>query len=258
MPGPSFRDRFFASRKVARAVTSPWSIMLAGGVAAVGILAGIPIVAALPIGAAAYAGRVLMAVPRSTEERIDPFTVNEPWRRFVQDALLARHRFDDVVRRMQPGPLQDSLSAIADRVHAAVEESYRIAQRGQALDRARRDIDVPAIDRGYAELGASDPNDPVTVQVREALDAQRATAQRLDRVMSEAQSRLRLLDARMDEALARAIELSAQSESSAAVGTAGTLGTDVDNLVTEMEALRQALDETSGTPGGLSAPGGPP
>src|SRR5215207_7101595 len=235
MPGPSFRDRFFASRKVARAVTSPWSIMLAGGVAAVGILAGIPIVAALPIGAAAYAGRVLMAVPRSTEQRID-----------------------DVVRRMQPGPLQDSLSAIADRVHAAVEESYRIAQRGQALDRARRDIDVPAIDRGYAELGASDPNDPVTVQVREALDAQRATAQRLDRVMSEAQSRLRLLDARMDEALARAIELSAQSESSAAVGTAGTLGTDVDNLVTEMEALRQALDETSGTPGGLSAPGGPP
>src|ERR671913_334331 len=212
MPGPSFRDRFFASRKVARAVTSPWSILLAGGAAAVSIVAGIPIVAALPIGAAAYAGRVLMAVPRPTE----------------------------------------------DRVHAAVEESYRIAQRGQALDRARRDIDVPAIDRGYAELGASDPNDPVTVQVREALDAQRATAQRLDRVMSEAQSRLRLLDARMDEALARAIELSAQSESSAAVGTAGTLGTDVDNLVTEMEALRQALDETSGTPGGLSAPGGTP
>ncbi|HLM64698.1 MAG TPA: hypothetical protein VK306_10410 [Acidimicrobiales bacterium] len=249
----SFRDRFFTP-KVARAIMSPSGILLAGGVAAVAIVAGLPLLASLPLGAAAWAGKVALAVPRNPAERIDPFGVQEPWRRFVQEALQARNRFDEVVHRIQPGPLQDNLRSVAERIHAGVEESWRIAQRGQALDQARRGIDVAAIARHRAELGG-DRDDPVFAQVSESLDAQQASADRLDRVIAEAQSRLRVLDARMDEALARAIELAAQSSTTASVGT---LGTDVDNLVTEMEALRQALEETHGTPGGLASPGGQP
>ena len=74
----------------------------------------------------------------------------------------------------------------------------------------------------------------------EALDAQLESADRLARVASDARDRLRLLDARLDELVARAIELSVSEDDDAV----GTLGTDVDGLVTEMESLRQALEET--------------
>ena len=52
-----------------------------------------------------------------------------------------------------------------------------------------------------------------------------------------------MLDARLDESVARAIELSVSLDD--AEGLAG-LGADVESVVSEMEALRQALEETSG------------
>jgi chromosome segregation ATPase len=89
--------------------------------------------------------------------------------------------------------------------------------------------------------------------VAQSLEAQRATAQRLDRVISQAHSELRMLDARLDEAVARTLELSAHA---AADDTVEGLSADVDGLVTEMESLRQALEETSGSPNhGLAAGG---
>jgi hypothetical protein len=248
MTGLPLRDRFFTP-KVARAITSPSGILLGGAVAAVAIVAGLPIVASLPLGVAAWAGKIALAVPRKRGERIDPFTLQEPWRRFVQEALQARTRFDETVRRIPGGPLQDHLAAIAQRMHTGVEESWRIAQRGQTLVLARRGIDVADIERQRAELGTGDQSDPSLEVVAQSLDQQKATADRLDRVISQAHAQLRVLDARLDEAVARALELSTQSVTDASVGD---LGTAVDNLVTEMEALRQALDETHGTaPGGL-------
>jgi hypothetical protein len=251
MAGVPLRDRFFTP-KVARAIAAPSGILLAGGVAAVAIVAGLPILASIPLGVAAWAGKVALAVPRSRGERIDPFTLQEPWRRFVQEALQARNRFDEVVRRIESGPLQDHLATIAQRMHTGVEETWRIAQRGQTLVRARKGIDVADVERQRAELAAADQSDPSLELVARSLDQQKATAERLDRVISEAHSQLRMLDARMDEAVARALELSTQSVTSASVGT---LGTDVDNLVTEMEALRQALDETHGLASGGLPPG---
>lgn len=273
MAGPSFRDRFFTP-KVWRAISSPWSLLLLVVVAVAAAAAGLPVVAAVLLGLVAYVVRVLAALPRAAgprRERIDPFTVQEPWRRFVQEAVTARNRFDEVVHRMPEGPLRDNLATIAERIHLAVEENYRVAQQGQALSKARRTIDVARIDRQRAELTTGGelttgdaehadalpdlPADPVAQQVVASLEAQRAAATRLDRVQAEAQGRLRLLDARMDEALARAVELSAQSGASSEVSA---LGADVDSLVTDMEALRQALEEAHGAGGGLAAPGGTP
>ena len=50
-------------------------------------------------------------------------------------------------------------------------------------------------------------------------------------------------NARLDEAVARAYELSVQASD---VADLGGLGNDVDNLVVEMEALRQGLEEAGG------------
>jgi hypothetical protein len=71
-------------------------------------------------------------------------------------------------------------------------------------------------------------------------------------VSTDARDRLRLLDARLDELVARAVELSVSGSASAITG----LGDDVDSLVTEMEALRQALEEADRAEGGGAA--GPP
>jgi hypothetical protein len=63
-------------------------------------------------------------------------------------------------------------------------------------------------------------------------------------VAAEARDRLRLLDARLDEAVARAVELSLGAGD---VSAAGGLQGDVDQLVEEMEALRVALDDAGPT-----------
>jgi hypothetical protein len=259
MAGTSLRDRFF-TRQVARAITSPVGILLGAGAAAATIVAGVPLLAALPVGVAVWAGKVALSIPRGRRaERIDPFTLKEPWRRYVQEALQARNRFDEAVGRTRPGPLRDHLADIAERMHTGVEECWLIAKRGQALVDARRGIDLADVDRQLAEVvdaqsaGSGAAPDPSLDRVAQSLEAQRATAERLDRVIGQAHSELRMLDARLDEAVARTLELSAHA---AADATVEGLGTDVDALVTEMESLRQALEETSRTAhDGLAAGG---
>lgn len=261
MAGPTLRDRFFTPR-VARAITAPSGILLAGAVAAGAVLLGVPVVVAIPLGALGWAARVAAAIPRRRRgERIDPFTLQEPWRRFVQEGLQARNRFTEAVGRTRPGPLRDRLQEIADRMETGVEECWKIARRGQALHEARAGIDVADIDGQLAEIEATGAGakespggtDAALAMTAESLRAQRATADRLDRIIREAHGQLRLLDARMDEAVARTLELSAQSSSDPSVAS---LGSDVDQLVTEMESLRAALDESNrAAQGGLTAGG---
>jgi hypothetical protein len=64
----------------------------------------------------------------------------------------------------------------------------------------------------------------------------------MDADVTDADNRLRLLHPTLDEAVTRSNELSVQAES---VDDLGGLGHDIDNVVTEMEALRQALEETN-------------
>ena len=82
-----------------------------------------------------------------------------------------------------------------------------------------------------------------TAQTIGAIEAQIAAAERLDRTIADTYDRLRLLDARLDETVTRTVELAAtQSE----VDDVGGLGSEVDDIVAEMESLRQAVEETDG------------
>lgn len=241
----SFRDRFFTP-PVARAIMSPSGILLAGAGASIAILVGLGPIGAVALGALAWAGRVGYAVPRKAgDDRIDPFTLNEPWRRFVQSALQSQARFDQAVHQAERGPLRDRLAQIADRVHDAVRESWRIARQGQVLADASAQIDTASVQRQLAEVqgNAAAPwaAGSSLEQTAQALQAQLASAQRLASVTQEAADRLRLLNARMDEMVARAIELSVDASQP---DDLGGLGSDVDSLVDEMEALRLAMDET--------------
>lgn len=197
--------------------------------------------AAVPAALAGWAARVALAIPRGRRQvRIDPFRVGEPWRQFVQSALKARTRAAQAVASSQDGPLRDRLADVAGRIDRAVDEVWSVAQRGHELVRARRDLGPGAVRRRAerAEPGS---------ETAAALEAQLSSVERLDAVIERAESRLRLLEARLDEAAARTIELAVGADLDA--GALGELGAGVDDLVIELEALRQALAETGGTGG---------
>jgi phage shock protein A len=253
----SLRDRFF-SPPVAKAMTSPSGILALGAGAALGILTGGGAIAAVVVGALAYAGRVGLAIPRNPKgSRIDPFTLSEPWRHYVRDALQAHTRFREAVEQARTGPTQDRLRQIDERVDTGVQEVWRIACRGHELVDARRRLDPDEIRREIAatEANASQPwaKGSNLERTMESLDAQLRTVERLERVIGDADSRLRLLNARLDEAAARGIELSVQASSATDLGG---LGHDVDSMVEEMEALRQAIEETEGGAGTAAAGAG--
>lgn len=234
---------------VARAMVSPGAIIAVGAGASVGIITGLPLLAAVGLGAVAWLTRVGFAIPRKpSREKIDPFSLNEPWRGFVREALEASKQFDEAIRRVPSGPLRERLDELAGRVRTGIDETWRIACAGQDLSDARAKIDVVDITRQLSEV--SGPSGPIVTtdgpraQTVAALDAQLATAQRMDRVITETRDRLRLIDAKRDEAVTRAIELSARP--SDGIETPGLTGLDrqVSSLVEEMDSLRQALDET--------------
>ncbi len=245
----SFRDRFLTPR-VARAMTAPGSILLAGAGASVAIATGLPLLIAPVVGVAAWAARVLVAVPRNPKtERIDPFDVPEPWRSSVVEALKAQVRFDQAVAATDTGPIRTRLESIGQRIDDGTREVQRIAQRGTQLTAARRAVDAEAataelatVQRDAGEGWAAGSKLERTAQ---ALQAQIDTAARLDGLIDDARAQLRVIDARLDESVARAIELSVQLDD---VEGLRSVDADVDDLVTEMEALRQALEET-GDPG---------
>lgn len=250
----SFRDRLL-TRRVARTMLAPSSILLAGAGASVAILTGLPLVAAPLVGLAAWAARVATAMPRNRPgTRINPLALPEAWRHSVMSALDAQKRFARTLAATEPGPLRERLAAIGARIDDGVDESWQIANRGWHLQRARTAIDtneaqreLAQVERDAARFGAenADPDDvagslnAAAAAIRSQLD----TAARLDRVIADAHARLRLLDARLDEAVARSVELSAHASD---VESLTSVGADVENLVSEMEALRQALEETSG------------
>ena len=241
----SFRDRFFTP-KVAQAIVSPSAILAAGAGAALGILvASGPLmpVAAVGLGAAALAVRVGLAVPRAPrEDRIDPFTVDEPWRRLTQDALAARRQFTEAVGRTRPGPIQDRLGEIGSRIEEHVREAWATARSGHALSEAYRRLD-PAEDQ--AALAALMPEtgwDDTTRATAASLQAQIDTARRMYDTMTRTQATLGLLNARLGEAVTRCIELSVDAYRPERFSEVeSTLGQIND----ELDAVRQAIEVTA-------------
>lgn len=237
----SLRDRFFTP-PVSRAIWSPLSIIILGAVTAVGIIVGLPVAAAVAAGVAAYAVKVGLAIPRNAKrgDRIDPFVLNEPWRGYVQSAQSAKLRFDRTVAGTRSGPLRDHLEQLSSRLDDGIEESWRIASRGNDIDGAISQLNTAQAEAELDQLrrqqqSGTSPDIESTIV---SLEAQISSGQRMQNVSKSTRDRLRLLDARFDELVARAVEVSVGSADS------DVLGNDVDDLVNELEGLRLAIDDT--------------
>ncbi len=241
----AFRDRFYTPR-VARAITSPSAILAAGGGLAVGILVGFGPIGAVALGALAFGARVLAAVPpknASSMPPVAPRSLDPPWRGAVEAVLDSRRRFDDATDTMEDGPLRERLSTVATQLDIAVSEAWRVARAGNVLTSGRKQIDTTriALELDHARQAPTTPRQAETVA---AMESQLASAQRIDTTIADTYDRLRLLDARTDEAVARAVELSVSQSDPDSVQA---LDSDVGRIVGDLESLRLAIEETGET-----------
>lgn len=178
--------------------------ILIQGVTAIVVAAGV-----------AVAGRFALRKGAAIE-RIDPFTLTDPWRSFVQDAQSAQSRFGRVVAGVQDGPLRERLSDIDGRITDGVRAAWRIAQNGHTLHKMILEVG-----------GTSD-----------------SVARMRDRE-KEFSDKLAALIKSLDEAVARAAELATGQ-----LGGVDAVAEDVNGVVDDLEALRLSFEEVGGS-GGL-------
>ncbi len=180
---------------------------------------------------------------------VDPFGVGEPWRHHVAAALTAQKRYRAHVATIAAGPLQARMADIGRQVDRAVQECWEVARRGHQLDGTIRSLDGASL-RARSERAAEGPEaDSLRTQI-ESLDRIRATRDRTEQ-------QLRTLQARMGELVARSAELTSDL-AGAGIDDASELGSAVDEVVTELEALRLAMREVNGpVNGSANGPGSP-
>lgn len=241
MAGSSFGDRFY-TRPVAQAIMSPLGLLLFGIVAATTIVLGVPIVAGIGFGFAAWAIKVALSMPRAGRpDRIDAYALSEQWRQYVMGAQSAKLRFDRTVSGTRDGAIKDRLAAMSTKLEAGIADCWRIASRGNDIDKALNNLDTPQAQNKLSQLlrqAADHGANASQTSTIASLQAQLQSAQRMQAVSQDARDKLQALDARLDELVARATEVSVGASDS------GVLSEDVDGLVTELESLRQALEVT--------------
>jgi hypothetical protein len=234
------RDRFFTAT-TARAILS-WRLLIGAAAGVVAGLLGVPWLGAVAIGAAVYVGAVALAMPKPPKRaQVDPFALSEPWRQFVQRAQRSRRQLNETVRATHAGPLHDRLQSVVDRLDDAIADSWQIARRGDEIDKAVRGLDPPRLRSKLETLrtqASSAPSDDLAAAIT-SVENQLASADRLKQLSSSTVDRLRLSEARLDELVSRAAEVSIGADDTA------DFASDVDELVLELEGLRLAIQETA-------------
>jgi hypothetical protein len=175
--------------------------ILLQGVAAVVVAAGVAMV-----------GRRALRKGASIE-RIDPFTLTDPWRSYVQDAQSARTRFVRIVDSVEKGPLEERLSDIEASIGEGVSACWRIAQSGHQLHKM-------------------------------VLEVSRSPSESVDRMRgreADTSAKLAALVRNLNEAVARAAELATSQ-----YRDLDAVADDVNGVVSDLEALRQGIAEISG------------
>ncbi|NQY55242.1 MAG: hypothetical protein HRT86_01965 [Ilumatobacteraceae bacterium] len=211
------------------------------GVAVAMLVAGLGWPVAVGAGIAIGAGLTVANLPRRPRRpRIDPFTIGEPWRQHVQAAQRSAAQLHRTVREMRDGPLRERMTSIANRLDDGLDETWRIARRGNELDAAVKRMDPTALSLRLNTLEQRSQTEP-SADVASALasvESQIEATERLKVRAGRTEDRLRLTQTRYDELVVRATEV--------------TLGADtddyahaVDDLVVELEGMRLALDEVT-------------
>lgn len=165
--------------------------------------------------------------PRAVPARLVPV---------VGEAVQARGRWLALVGTLRPGPLRDRLGELGARIDAGVLEVYGTAVRIGEVEHVLGALDVREATAAYkaakrrAAQGAPPPE-------MDALEARFASVQRMLNVVADAEERLRVLDARLDAAVARGAEVAVTADA----GSITSLDADLADVVAELGALRGAM-----------------
>ncbi len=175
--------------------------------------------------------------------RIDSFGIGEPWRRHVAAAQSAQRRFGKIVSTMNAGPLRSKMAEIGRQVDRGLDECWQIAKHGDQLDETIRGLDGAGL-RTRLER-ATDQS------MRASIQSQLDSVDRIRTARDLTDQRLHGLQTRLGELVSQAAEVSIGSD------VTGELGSAVDDVVVELQALLQAVDEvnTTGRSRGFEANG---
>jgi hypothetical protein len=259
---------------IARAAVSPSAIAVTAAGVAIGIFAAHSVVLAVILGVIGWTGRMAVAVmarahrakkAKPKPAQPDPWSVPEPWRQLLRQALAAQSRFDQAVADWPPGPMRDRLASLQPRVYDDVEQVGLAARRGAALsgwspagttaagrpsatqlsDQLRR-IES---ERAAAGPTASARQDALARQ-EEAVAAQLRAVRSAEQAADLVHAQLQLIVARLDEAVTSILLLGAES---AGTGGSDALATSLDSVMDEITALHQGLaDALATSPGGMA------
>jgi hypothetical protein len=174
--------------------------------------------------------------PQDPLGQVDPAAVSPRFSRPVADALDARRRYADVLAGVRDGPVRERLADAGGRLDAGVAAVWDIAQRATQVERTLAALDPERVTDEYkrAKRGGADP------ELEAALAQRFGSVQRLLNALDDTDERLRLLDARLGAAVAGAAEVALGASGA---GGADRLSTELDGVVTDLGALRTALDE---------------
>lgn len=269
-PG-SVRRRPALRPGLVRAAVSPTAAAAVAVGAGIGV-ADHSVVLAVILAALGWSGRMAAAVggrrrrargarPRPAE--LDPWSVPEPWRSLVEQAMAVQSRFDRTVQEWPDGPIRDHLADLQPRVWAQVAALGATARRGAAADGwdgARRRPAGPPVEELSAELrglqeqrrsgppgaGGTDADGVGAAALdrrEEALAAQLRARRQAEELSAAVQDRLRAAVAKLDGAVSDLL-------GPGSVGPPGTgpLASALDALSDEITSLGAAIAETAAAP----------
>ncbi len=183
---------------------------------------------------------------RTQQSSIDPFTLQDPWRRHVQNAVGARAKVARAVDMRAEGPTRDRLMDLTREIDDVVARIWEVASEGHRLSSANRLIELPTLERRMSEAEIVSANAPVdrSEEAQASLASVRTSvevARRLAVARTESDTQLRVLGSRLDELVVRTIEITTVQVSPA---DADALRADLDSMIIDLEGLRQGLHET--------------
>lgn len=240
-----------------RAAVSPSAIAVTGAGVVIGLLLVHSVLVAIALGAGAWLGRMaifalMRSLPTADPNEVDPYAVSEPWRQYVHQAVAAGQRYDRTIAGWPAGPLRDRVAIVQPRIRQGVQEVWSIARQGAASSTRSG----PSVEKLSAELKAvqaqrqqGGADQDALARREEAIAAQLRAARRSEDGSARVLDRLRLLTARLDEAVSQVLELGLDQD--AVESVAGT----VDGLVDELASLHHGLQQATAEPG---LPPGPP
>ncbi len=258
-----------------RAAVSPTAVAVTAAGVGIGVLDHSVVVAVI-LGVGAWVGRMAAAVvSRSRRERaarpkpaqLDPYSVPEPWRQLLRQALDAQARFDHSVQDWPGGPIKERLATIQPRLWGDVEQVGTIARRGAALSgwvagvagagrpSAQQLADqLRATEAERQRVGAGSERQASLLRTEEALAAQIRALHNATEAEAMVADRLRVIVARLDESVTSLLVLGAGGGES----DADALMSSLDQINEEITSLSKGLAEASSTANPALPPASPP